>query len=175
MSDKGEYTETKIKKKERKYKRNVLSGGNLKRERERRKKDVYNLGPRDGSCVGPDMQKRGCRTELEYPRGLIWISISLRGQFSSRCFLPPGAVTYVSACTTDSQVTIGRRGCCRTPLEHRRGEGEGEKRRARRGAPLKIRCAYLAKGTTNNLGRKGSWTRRTSLEPRSTLNPMRRG
>lgn len=41
-----------------------------KEERER-EKDVYNLGPGDGSCVGPDMQKRGSRTELEYPRGLI--------------------------------------------------------------------------------------------------------
>lgn len=41
-------------------------GGN-----ERMEKAMYIIWVPDGSCVGPDMQKRGCRTELEYPRGLI--------------------------------------------------------------------------------------------------------
>lgn len=46
--------------------RETEKGGN-----ERMEKAMYIIWVPDGSCVGPDMQKRGCRTELEYPRGLI--------------------------------------------------------------------------------------------------------
>lgn len=46
--------------------RETEKGGN-----ERMEKAMYIIWVPDGSCVGPDMQKRGCRAELEYPRGLI--------------------------------------------------------------------------------------------------------
>lgn len=51
---------------ERERERETEKGGN-----ERMEKAMYIIWVPDGSCVGPDMQKRGCRTELEYPRGLI--------------------------------------------------------------------------------------------------------
>lgn len=147
----------KIKKKERKYKRNVLSGGNLKRERERRKKDVYNLGPRDGSCVGPDMQKRGCRTELEYPRGLIWISISLRGQFSSRCFLPPGAVTYVSAWFCLHHGFSGNhrsKGLLSNATVTRTKRGRGRKKESTPRCPIKNPLCLPGERNDEQLGKK---------------------
>ena len=59
-----------------------------------------------------------------------------------------------SACTTDSQVTIGRRGCCRTPLEHGRGEGEGEKKESTPRCPIKNPLCLPGERNDEQLGEK---------------------
>lgn len=106
-------------------------------------KAMYIIWVPDGSCVGPDMQKRGCRTELEYPRGLIWISISTawradtfrRGAFTP--WGPPGR--GLSAClprTSSGKRRKGLPSCAATEW----GEIKKKRERARAVCPIKNRA-----------------------------------
>lgn len=160
--EKGRNRERKREEEEKRRKNRKRLKGTKERERE---KDVYNLGP--GSCVGPDMQKRGCRTELEYPRGLIWISIyAARTVFlSPRCFYPRGPLLpmYLPLASRTlryppSAQGVGSRTRWNTAKDG--GKERGQKKKGERGAPLKILLRLPGEqGERRERGEKGSWKR----------------